>query len=252
MLAASLPALPGLHLAALGPALITPELFEKARQHLENGLSADMGLLPQARPPGLPPLPVKIDLNWYQPFDLNKPPQAEVASRALHLALGGPRDNLAFSVANLSHSPVSTYAHFFACLEDPEACARDLPPELPPVPYTFRDWLRCTRTLPAHCLGLPDKGHLRPGARADIALYDLPASGTWPKGGQRCRLLIKGGEMVVKDFEVINYQVPKNSYYRGTGTGPNHLVAVVCRYHSFRPENLLVQPCPGVQWQQVT
>jgi formylmethanofuran dehydrogenase subunit A len=252
VLAAPLPAHPGLHLGALGPALVTPELFEKARQHLENGLAADMGLMPAALPPGLPPLPVKIDLDWYQPFDLNKPHQGEVSRKALHLALAATRDNLAFSVANLSHSPVSTYADFFACLEDPEACARDLPPELPPVPYTFGDWLRCTRTLPARCLGLPDKGHLRPGARADIALYDLPGPATWPKCGGRCRMLIKGGEVVVKDFEVVNYQVPKNSYYRGTGTGLNHLVAAVCRYHSFRPENLLVQPRPGVKWQRVT
>ena len=252
VLAAGLPAHPGLHLGALGPALLTRELFEMARQHLENGLSADMGLLPAVQPPGLSPLPVKIDLDWYQPFDLNKPPQAEVSSRALRLALVGSRDNLAFSVANLSHSPVSSYSSFFSCLEDPNLWARDFPPGLQPVPYTFRDWLRCTRTLPSHCLGLPDKGHLRPGARADIALYDLPAPATRPKCGERCRLLLKGGEVVVKDFEVVNYRVPKNSYYRGTGIGPNHLVAAVCRYHSFRPENLLVQPRPGVRWQQVT
>ena len=41
-----------------------------------------------------------------------------------------------------------------------------------------------------------------------------PAPATWPECGQGCRLLLKGGEVVVKDFEVVNYQVPKNSYYR--------------------------------------
>jgi formylmethanofuran dehydrogenase subunit A len=77
---------PGLHLTALGPALLNQELLEKAWQHLENGLSADMGLLPLAPPPGLPLLPLKIDLDWFQPFDLNNLPTPEVARRALHLA----------------------------------------------------------------------------------------------------------------------------------------------------------------------
>jgi formylmethanofuran dehydrogenase subunit A len=91
VLAARLPAHPGLHLATVGPALLNQELFDQARRHLENGLSADMGLLPPARPLGLPHLPVQIDLDWYQPFDLNKPPQGEASRLALHLALSGFR-----------------------------------------------------------------------------------------------------------------------------------------------------------------
>ncbi len=107
LLAAALPVHPRLHLEALGPALLNDELYDKARQHLENGLSADMGLLPPALPPGLPTLPVKIDLGWFQPFDLINIPSPEVARRALHLALSGSRENLAFSVANLVQTPVT-------------------------------------------------------------------------------------------------------------------------------------------------
>jgi hypothetical protein len=51
---------------------------------------------------------------------------------------------------------------------------------------------------------------------------------------------------------VVNYQVPKKCYYRRTRASSNDMVADICRYHSFRPENLLVQPQINVEWQQVT
>ena len=252
MLAATLPIHPGLHLTALGPALLNQELLEKAWQHLENGLSADMGLLPLGPPPGPPLLPLKIDLDWFQPFDLNNLPTPEVSRRALHLALNGPRENLAFSVATLAQIPITSYPQLFYCLGNPQFCLQDLPEKPLPIPYTFSDWLKSTRTLPAQYLGLHDKGHLRPGARADIAFYDLPGPGTWLDCVQSCRMLLKGGELVVNNFKVVNYQVPKKCYYRRTRVSSNDMVADICRYHSFRPENLLVQPQINVEWQQVT
>jgi formylmethanofuran dehydrogenase subunit A len=251
LLAAALPVHPRLHLEALGPALLTDELYHQAKQHLENGLSADMGLLAPALPQGLPALPVKIDLGWFQPFDLINLPSPEVARRALHLALSGSRENLAFSVANLVQTPVRDYPRLFSWLAAVDSHPRDWwikPPHL----YTFSDWVKSTRTLPARCLGLSDKGHLQPGARADLAFYDLPAPGTWPECCRGCRLLLKAGEVVVHDFEVVNYQAAKNCYYRRTRILPNEIVDSVCRYHSFRPENLLVRPQLDVQWQQVT
>ena len=123
-----------------------------------------MGLLPPAPPPGLPPLPVKIDLDWFQPFDLNNLPSPEVSRRALHLALGGSRDNLAFSVANLVQTPVRNYPQLFSCLEDPDFHP-GLVAKATAGPYTFSDWVKSTRTLPAQCLGLHDKGHLQPGGQ---------------------------------------------------------------------------------------
>ena len=42
LLTATLPVHPRLHLEALGPALLDDELYDKAGQHLENGLSADI------------------------------------------------------------------------------------------------------------------------------------------------------------------------------------------------------------------
>ncbi len=252
LLAADLPALPEFHLSALGTALVNDTLLEKALQHLENGVYGDMGLLPPVPRTGLPPLPVRIDLDWFKPFDLNVPLKPEVAHRALQLALTGRKDHLAFSVATLTQTPVSSFPLLFAWLGKNDCRQRDWGKNLPEANYTVNDWLQSTRTLPAQHLGLSDKGHLRPGARADVALYDFPAGGTlpsWPESFRRCRLLLKAGEMVVNNFEVVNYRVAKTSYYRRTQTLPNHLVADICRYRSFRLENLFVRPHADVHWQ---
>lgn len=254
LLAADLPAGPGLHLGALGPALVSPEVCRQARQHLRNGVSADMGLLPPAPRSVLPPLPVKIDLDWFQPFDFNVLPNPEVSRRALHLALDGRGENLAFSVATLAQTPVSSFSQLYSWLGEPGSRPWDAAGTSALPAYTITDWLRSTRTLPAKILGLSDRGHLRPGARADVAFYDLPAAGTfpaWQESLSRCRLLLKAGQIVVQDFVVVNHQVPKTTYYRRTGTAANTLVADILRAHSFRQENLRVQPRPDVHWQAV-
>jgi len=254
LLAADLPALPGFHLSALGTALVSDELLEKAQQHLASGVSADMGLLPPAPRPGLPPLPVKIDLDWFNPFDLNDPLRPDVSRRALQLALNARQQNLAFSVASLTQTPLASFPLLFSWLGENICRQRDWGNNLPGADYTISDWLRSTRSLPAHHLGLSDRGHLRPGARADVALYDLPGHGTsssWPESFRRCRILLKAGEVVVNNHEVVNYRVSKTSYYRQTQTGPNQMVADICRNHSFRLENLLVRPQTDVHWQQV-
>ena len=213
-----------------------------------------MGLLPPAPRPGLPPLPVKIDLDWFNPFDLNVPPRPDVSRRALQLALNGRQENLAFSVASLTQTPLASFPLLFSWLGENTCRQRDWGNNQPEADYTVSDWLRSTRSLPAQHLGLSDRGHLRPGARADVALYDLPGRGTspsWPESFRRCRMLLKAGEVVVNNYEVVNYRVSKTSYYRRTQTGPNQMVADICRNHSFRLENLLVRPQTDVHWQQV-
>jgi hypothetical protein len=229
--------------------------LDRARHHLANGMSADMGLLPPAPRPGLPELPVKIDLDWFQPFDLNAPPSPEVARRALHLALSAPRENLAFSAAHLTQTPVSGFPRLFSWLGDPRSRERDWGEQLPSGDYTVSDWLNSTRTLPARILGLPDKGHLGVGARADVALYELPGQGTdlaWPESFRRCRLLFKGGKLVVHNGAVVKAQFPKTTYYRRTRTEPNQLVTEICCGYSFRLENLRVRPRPDVHWERVS
>jgi formylmethanofuran dehydrogenase subunit A len=86
--------------------------------------------------------------------------------------------------------------------------------------YTFSDIAVATRAGTAKALGLKDKGHLAPGADADVAVYGLDPS-TWrpsqykalEKAFSRAAYTVKGGEVVVKDGEVV-----------ATPTGATHWV----------------------------
>lgn len=254
VLSVDLPSHPEFHLSALGPALASDALLEKALAYLEGGGSGDMGLLPPTPRPGTPPLPIKMDLNWFEPFNLNALPATDVARRALQLAVQGRKENLAFSAADLMQTPLSSFPLLFSWLGENNSRQRDWGQNLPMAAYSMQDWLRSTRTLPARYLGLTDRGHLRPGARADVALYDFPGRGTsaaWQESCSRCRMLLKAGELVVNNFAVVHFNVPKATYYRRTQANPSQMVTDLLQNRSFRRENLGVQAWPDIPWQQV-
>lgn len=62
--------------------------------------------------------------------------------------------------------------------------------------WTVREWLAATRVHAAKALGLADRGHLCPGAQADVALYRQPEDDTpagWAQAFSQCqRLYVKG------------------------------------------------------------
>ncbi|MCW4049642.1 MAG: formylmethanofuran dehydrogenase subunit A [Candidatus Bathyarchaeota archaeon] len=77
--------------------------------------------------------------------------------------------------------------------------------------YTFNELAISTRAGTAQALGLKDKGHLGAGADADVAIYDLDPTGWRPsqykmleKAFASAAYTIKGGEVVVKDGEVVS------------------------------------------------
>lgn len=251
LLSLDLPIHPGLHLGGLGVALTEPALLDKTLQLLAAGLAADMGLLPPSSPPGLPALPVQVDLGWFQPFELQPALNPALARRALSLAVQGRQYSLAFSVASVLQTPIAKFPRVFSWLGDVASRRRDWGEGLPTGEYTLSDWLRATRTLPAQYLGFADRGHLQPGARADIACYDLPISQSWPEACRRCRLLLKAGEVVVQDYELVAPAVAKATYYRRTPAVPNQLVREICQNRSFRRENLQVGGKPHLHWQPV-
>lgn len=252
LLSLDVPATPHLHLSGLGPALHTDALLERAQTLLAQGISADMGLLPPVLGADIPSLPVKVDLGWFQPFELNQATASTTAARALQLALVGHTAKLAFSAASLGQTPPRQFPSLFAWLGDAASRRQDWGNFAPTLEYSFLAWLRATRTLPAHYLGLPDRGHLQPGARTDVAIYDLPRSGSWPAGCQRCRFLLKAGEMVVKDGQIVGPHVAKSTYYHHPQVAPNALVADLFRQRSFRPENLQVRSVGHGQWHKVS
>ena len=70
--------------------------------------------------------------------------------------------------------------------------------------YTLSEIAQLTRSGPAKLLGLADRGHLRPGARGDVAVYredgDRTAMFTAAK------LVLKDGTPIVEDGEVVDWR----------------------------------------------
>lgn len=242
LLRADLPDPRVFHLAALGAALTTDDLLETALAHLERGVGADLGLMwPQALPEKNG-VPVHADLGLGKSLCLASPVEQDRARRALSLALAAGGPQAAFSGAGAAQAPVEHYADFFSWLGDLKVRQEVWGGEVSPRRYSFPQWIWATRTLPARLLGLADRGHLAPGARADVALFDLPlgAEDRWPDQVGRCRTLIKAGTVVMENYQVVRPDVPKITWYRRTGAQSTALVDELCRFRSFRPENLWV------------
>lgn len=67
--------------------------------------------------------------------------------------------------------------------------------------YTLEEIAIITRAGPARALGLGNKGHLGPGADADVAVYTI--SGDRKAMFTKPRYVFKGGELVVRDGQII-------------------------------------------------
>ena len=175
LLRANLPEPGAFHLAALGPALTDDDLVEAALAHLEAGATGDLGLMLPTPQAGRTRLPVRIDLGWFRPLDLNPPVDEAAGRRALVLALCCQGSQAAFSGAGLAQAPVTEYPRLFSWLWDHAARRQDWQDDLGARRFSLSEWVWATRTLPARLLGLEDRGRLSPGARADVAIYDMPA-----------------------------------------------------------------------------
>jgi formylmethanofuran dehydrogenase subunit A len=254
VLRAALPDPRAFHLSALGPALETDESVDAALVHLERGTTADLGLIWPREIPGGDGVPVNIDLGLWGPLALKPGPAKPQARRALALALAAANTQAAFSGAGAWQGPVEHFPDFYSWLGDPEARPEFWGEEAQSRRYSFYDWVWATRTLPARLLGLADRGHLGPGARADIALFDLPSGSEdhWPRQVRGCRTLIKAGAVVVEHGNLVRAEVPKATWYRRTGASPTALVDELCQYRSFRPENLWrLEDLEGAVWVEV-
>ena len=70
--------------------------------------------------------------------------------------------------------------------------------------YTLSEIAQLTRSGPAKLLGLTDRGHLRDGARADVAIYrdDKDRTAMF----SRARLVLKDGAVIVEDGEIVDWR----------------------------------------------
>jgi formylmethanofuran dehydrogenase subunit A len=116
-----------------------------------------------------------------------------------------------FTTDHPNGAPFTTYPEIFALLMDKDVRAEwasRLPPDalavttLPSLTreYTLTEIATMTRAAPAKLLGLPDRGHLGAGARADVALY-RPGKDIAQMFRAAARVY-KDGELVVRDGEV--------------------------------------------------
>jgi formylmethanofuran dehydrogenase subunit A len=242
------------HLSALGPALGTDELVDAALAHLERGTTADLGFIWPQELPGGNGVPIHVDLGLSRPLSLKPATEKPQARRALLLALAAPNTQAAFSGAGAVLGPVAHYPDFFAWLGDRQARQEFWGEEDRSREFSFSDWIWATRTLPAKLLGLADRGHLAPGARADIALFDLPpdADRGWPHQVGGCQMLIKSGTVVVENGSLVHPDAPKAACYRRTGAGSTPLVDEMCQFRSFRRENQWrLAELEGAAWVEV-
>jgi hypothetical protein len=251
VLRAPLPNAGAFHLAALGPALTADDLVEAALAHLEAGATGDLGLTLPGGPAGPTPRPVRIDLGWFRLLDLNPPLEAAAGRRALALALCCQGSPVAFSGAGLAQAPVTEYPRLFSWLWDHAARRQDWQDDLGAGRYSLSDWVWATRTLPARLLGLEDRGRLSLGARADVAIYDVPTyapPGQWRQYLGRCRTLLKAGEVVVDNFTLVHPEVARATYYRHTGAEATPMLEEICQFQSRRRENLWIREGLGGPW----
>ncbi|MCJ2085725.1 formylmethanofuran dehydrogenase subunit A [Methylobacterium sp. E-005] len=70
--------------------------------------------------------------------------------------------------------------------------------------YTLSEIAQLTRSGPAKLLGLSDRGHLRAGARADVAVYRDDANRT--AMFTAAKLVLKDGMPIVEDGEVVEWR----------------------------------------------
>lgn len=98
-----------------------------------------------------------------------------------------------------------------ACLDTihPEARAMTLLPSITRE-FSLNEVAIMTRTAPARLLGLDDRGTLRPGSKADIAVYasDRNAADMFSS----CSMLFKDGRLVVRDGRLIERMFGTTSF----------------------------------------
>jgi formylmethanofuran dehydrogenase subunit A len=166
-----------------------------------------------------------------------------------------------FTTDHPNGAPFTTYPEIFALLMDRDLRAQQiatLPPDamavttLPSIAreYSLTDIAIMTRAAPARLLGLADRGHLGPGAIADVAVYTDERDRA--KMFRAAALVFKDGELVVRDGVVTHYR-----WGRALNVRPEHDRAIdqrMTRYSEDRfglsdaflkvPEHAIGRPQP--------
>ena len=151
-----------------------------------------------------------------------------------------------FTTDHPNGAPFTTYPDILALLMDRDRRAEwiaKLPPEavalttLPSIAreYTLGEIATMTRAAPARLLGLADRGHLAPGAVADIAVYAEQADRA--AMFRDAALVFKDGDLVVRDGEVTSIR-----YGRALTVRPDFDQAIARRMRAYYDERYGISP----------
>jgi formylmethanofuran dehydrogenase subunit A len=145
-----------------------------------------------------------------------------------------------FTTDHPNGAPFTTYPEIFALLMSRDLRAEwmaKLPPDaietttLPSIrrEYSLSEIAVMTRTAPARLFGLKDRGHLAPGAIADVAVYSDDVDRA--KMFRAAALVFKDGRLVVRDGKVV-----VNPYGRALDVRPGHEAAIDRRLRDYYDE----------------
>jgi formylmethanofuran dehydrogenase subunit A len=151
-----------------------------------------------------------------------------------------------FTTDHPNGAPFTTYPDIFALLMSRELRAEwlaKLPPaatELTTLPsirreYSLTEIAMMTRASPARLLGLADRGHLGPGAVADVAVYREQADKA--KMFAAAALVFKDGELVVREGRVLRYR-----FGRALTVAPGHDRAIDRRMEDYYVQRYGMSP----------
>src|SRR5262245_6302558 len=161
-----------------------------------------------------------------------------------------------FTTDHPNGAPFTAYPDIFALLVDRDLRAQwieGLPPAVKEVTtlasikreYSLDEIATMTRAAAAKLLGLADRGHLAPGAVADVAVYADDADRA--KMFRAASLVFKDGDLVVRDGEVTHYR-----WGRALTVAPGHEAAIVRRMHGYYadryglPVNVVTVPATAI------
>jgi formylmethanofuran dehydrogenase subunit A len=245
------------HIAGLGFTLDSEASLEKAREFLEAGGSGDLGLCTGQEQFVVAPHSATEKAF----FTLDAGMQAPLGFSSRPLPLGHARTmagwsllqtvpsswRLALAASGPAGGQFGGMPSILQWLTDPESRPREVSEALRGHAFSLSEWARLTRVEAARVLGLSDVGHLRVGARANIALYDLKPEA----GGEKvlcalcdCWCLIKDG-VLVREGGAFTGRVPPRETRRREIAGD---VSGVARSDLFQNPTLRFEnlgACPG-------
>ncbi|KXA95048.1 hypothetical protein AKJ65_02725 [candidate division MSBL1 archaeon SCGC-AAA259E19] len=102
--------------------------------------------------------------------------------------------------------------------------------------YSLYEIAIATRAGPAKRLGLENKGHLGVGADADVAIYDFDEDNI-EKSFSKAKYVIKDGELVVKNGEVVKNKKGKTLWTKTEGEITDEMREDFSKYYTIEMKN---------------